>query len=57
MQVTSKRNQRLTTEQLRKYPGFKNLTEEEAAAFIETAEQLCIIAYSLYKEQLEPEEP
>ena len=57
MQATSTKNQKLTTEQLRNYPGFKHLTEDEAAAFIETAEQLSIIAYSLYREQLEPEEP
>jgi len=42
---------RITVEQLRKYKGFENVSEEEANNIVETLYQLAVIAYYCYMEQ------
>lgn len=42
---------RITVEQLRKYKGFENVSDEEAGNIVETLYKLAVIAYHCYIEQ------
>lgn len=41
---------RITVEQLRKYKGFENVSDEEASNIVETLYKLAVIAYHCYIE-------
>lgn len=48
-----KKHKRLSIDELRRYPGFENFTEEEAEKTIKTLESLSILLYELFmKEKL-----
>lgn len=49
-----KKHKKLSVDELRNFPGFENVTEEEAEQVIKTLENLSILFYELFmKEKIE----
>lgn len=43
-----KKHKRLSTDELRRYPGLENFTEEEAEQAVKTLETLSVLFYELF---------
>jgi hypothetical protein len=46
--IVKTKNGSLTIEELRKYQGFENFSDQEAGDYIIAMEQFCAITYELY---------